>query len=410
MPTSPTTVLKHGGGVYTVTSSFAAPQALPAGVYTANFDPMSGYSISTLPDLESPTYRVYGRRDKTIEKVMRTYAHMDRSLGVLFEGDKGIGKSSTTVELARRMCSEVGLPVFIINHNYPGLSDFLGSLGECVIVLDEFEKTFPINDDDGRNQQNQFLTLFDGTDSVKRLYIVTVNDTRKLSPFLLNRPGRFHYLFSFDYPDIESITEYVINEAPGASEKQIEDAVSFAYRARLNYDHMRALVTELTIAGPSAPVSELVADLNIRDTEHRCYDITAVLADGTRVTTSSVNVEMFCAINDANDYDSAQFDISDAYGRVQRRIFVMFNGTDGDLDRRTGKVVITQESILSQTLYLSKEAVAALPDDFDKETAKEHHDGGVTIDMRSPNGYQFPKLIVESMELIPSADDRSRFF
>lgn len=144
-PITPTRVLSHGGGRYTTTSVHAVPQNLAPGTYGINFDPMTGYSLTTLDDLKSPTYRVYGRRDKTISKVLRTYEHLTRSLGVLFEGDKGIGKSSTTVELARQARDRFEVPVILVNHDTPNLSDFLATLGESVIVFDEFEKNFPRN-------------------------------------------------------------------------------------------------------------------------------------------------------------------------------------------------------------------------------------------------------------------------
>ncbi len=119
MTDNSTRVLAHGGGRYTITSALASPQDLPPGTYTPSYNQMLGYSIVTIPDLEPPSYRVYGRRDETIAKVLRTYGARDRSLGVLFEGDKGIGKSSTTVELARQARDMFNLPVIIVNHNTP---------------------------------------------------------------------------------------------------------------------------------------------------------------------------------------------------------------------------------------------------------------------------------------------------
>lgn len=346
----PTHVLNHGGGRYTVTTVHAAPQDLPKGTYGISFDPMTGYSLYTLPDLEAPNYRVYGRRDETIAKVLNTYGHLNRSLGVLFEGDKGIGKSSTTVELARQARDLFDLPVFMVNNDTPGLSDYLAKFGECVIVFDEFEKNFPRNSEG--NAQEQFLTLFDGTDSAKRLYIVTVNDTNKLSPFFLNRPGRFHYLISFDYPDIEAVTEYLTNEAPQATAQQLNEAVAFAYRARLNYDHLRAIALELTVAGPNARVEELVADLNLRDTEDITYEVKAHLACGTVLTSSDDELEMF-----SDGVESLSFNLSEnAVGDVLRSLTVWFTPTDAYMDRKSKVLTLDGDMIKRQQFMLSKNA------------------------------------------------------
>lgn len=308
------------------------------------FNPLTGYSLTTLEDLAPPSYRVYGRRDATIAKVLRTYAALDRSLGVLFEGDKGIGKSSTTVELARQARNLFGVPVVLVNHDTPGIADFLAELGECVIVFDEFEKNFPRNSE--HNSQDQFLSLFDGVDSTKRLYLVTVNETNRLSPYFLNRPGRFHYLISFDYPDPDAVAEYVGNEAPGASDEQIADVVSFAFGAKLNYDHLRAIVTELNIAGPDMSVAELVADLNIRDTEDRHYDITAHLRNGEKLELSYTEVELFSGDTETLNFTTTEFNCTSGIAYVE----VEYDPSHAVMDRRAKTLVVGEDGIVDTAL------------------------------------------------------------
>lgn len=291
-----TSVFYRGGGQYTVVPSGAAPTNLPPGTYGVAYDDMAGYSIVTLPDLEAPTYRVYGRRDEKISKILTTYRWMNRSLGVLFEGDKGIGKSSTTVELARQARDQMNLPIVLVNSSSRGLATFLSSLGEAVIVLDEFEKNFSADD----GEQTQFLSLLDGTDAVKRLYIVTVNETNKLNPFFLNRPGRFHYLISFNYPSSSEIREYITNETQGrASSKQIEATVAFGARTQLNYDHLRAIATELIITNDKTiELKDIIEDLNIRDTSDlsKRFDITCHFSKssgGNSLVHKSLQLDMF---------------------------------------------------------------------------------------------------------------------
>jgi hypothetical protein len=406
MTDNSTRVLAHGGGRYTITSALASPQDLPPGTYPPNYNQMMGYSIVTLPDLEPPSYRVYGRRDETIAKVLRTYGALDRSLGVLFEGDKGIGKSSTTVELARQARDMFNLPVIIVNHNTPGLSDFLGTLGEAVIVFDEFEKNFP-QDDDGENHQNQFLTLFDGTDATKRLYIVTVNETDLLSPYFLNRPGRFHYLISFDYPDIEAITEYFTNEAPEASQEQIKDAVGFAFRARLNYDHLRAIVTEMTIFGQDAKVSDLIADLNIRDTEERFYDVTVTLSDGTVLTSYDEELDLFST--DVENMEQVEIRIP-TEDRSRKTLQVKFTGAGSTIDRRTNAVTIDPSTIVTMGLGHDGRDAAR---NYSAETLKNHnHDSDdhyLYFNLMTSTERELEKYKVKSIVVSPMKSLHGRF-
>lgn len=400
-----TRVLSHGGGRYTTTSVHAAPQDLPKGTYGIAFNPMTGYSLTALEDLSAPTYRVYGRRDETVTKVLRTYAALDRSLGVLFEGDKGIGKSSTTVELARQARDRFNLPVIFVNHDTPGIADFLSELGECVIVFDEFEKNFPKNSEG--NSQEQFLSLFDGIDATKRLYIVTVNDTFKLSPFFLNRPGRFHYLISFDYPDPDEVHEYITNEAPEASPEQVADIVAFAFGARLNYDHLRAIATELNIAGSGVPVSELVADLNIRDTEDRDYDITAHLRNGEKLELLAQTVELFSGDEEELHFETSVFNGISEYAYL----YVGYDPAKAVMQRRTKTLVVDGSGIVETRLRVrSSEALDGLAE-WEREllmAAGDERPRSVAIDEVAEGtlaGYQ-----VERLEFAPSVSSRGRFF
>ena len=41
------------------------------------------------------------------------------------------------------------------------------------------------------------------------MYIVTCNELRGLNDYILNRPGRFHYHFRFEYPTATEIREYM---------------------------------------------------------------------------------------------------------------------------------------------------------------------------------------------------------
>lgn len=409
-PITPTRVLSHGGGRYTTTSVHAVPQTLLPGTYGVNFDPLAGYNLTTLTDLQAPSYRVYGRRDKTIAKVLRTYGHLTRSLGVLFEGDKGIGKSSTTVELARQARDAFGLPVIMVNHDTPNLSDFLATLGEAVVVFDEFEKNFPRSRNDG-DSQAQFLTLFDGTDATKRLYIVTVNDTTKLSPYFLNRPGRFHYLISFDYPDAEAVREYITNEAPGASAEQVTDAVFFALRARLNYDHLRAIVTELTIAGPGEKVSDLVADLNLRDTEERSYDVTAHLADGTTLIVADTEVEMFM-----DGTEEIRFTLPREKGQSDvPALQVEFVPTDTTFDQRTGALTLDGSLLRGQRVCIPPRESSYPPEiveDWERTLFDqvEGRNRWATFDLDDAPTDKFEYLRVQRLEFSPVRNIKYRFF
>lgn len=236
---------------------------LPAQTYKVGFHPMQGFYLTKVKNLESKEEKIYGNHTSKVNKIMNTFGNMNRSLGAIFSGDKGIGKTMS-VQLLSNIAIERGLPVIIVDENYKGIVNYLDTIEqEAVIIFDEFEKKFSklSGDSDGTSQED-FLSLFDGMSVTKRLYIVTVNELNKLNDYLLNRPGRFHYHIRYDYPKYEEIVEYLNDKLENVDPEEIEKVADFGMRTSLNYDMLRAITFELAAGGK---FKEFIHDLNIID-------------------------------------------------------------------------------------------------------------------------------------------------
>lgn len=273
------TYIKVGTRVRVYDGSVTTNDHLEVGTYKVDFNPNDGYSLVQTDDLTTGTDKVYGTHERKVAKVFNTYHRHGNSLGVMLSGDKGQGKT-----LFLRMLSEKALyhrlPVVLVNAAFPGIANFLDTLGECMIVFDEFEKVFPRDHgEDGDNFQNQFLPLFDGASRQKRLYCITVNQVHDLSEYLHNRPGRFHYHLRFEYPGADAIREYLVDQSPEATPETVEAAVRFANQAKINYDHLRAIALEIN-NDPTIPFEELIEDLNIKNTENLEYTFTVLFNNG----------------------------------------------------------------------------------------------------------------------------------
>lgn len=264
---------------------------LPVGTYTVEFNPMMGFSLLRVDDLEVGVNKVYGHRDDKVDKILRGYHSTGRSLGLMLSGDKGQGKSLFLRMLAEKAV-ESNLPVIRVTIDVDGIADFIDSLGECMVVFDEFEKVFTksggsrLSESDSGgsgNRQDQFLSLFDGVSSTKRLYCITLNDVRRVSDYLLNRPGRFHYHIRFDYPDEAQIREYMTDQVPNITDSQITSIITLSNYTNLNYDHLQAIAFELTMHDHDADVSEIVEDLNIKPTESINFVYTVFFKSGQTV-------------------------------------------------------------------------------------------------------------------------------
>ena len=171
-----------------------------------------------------------------------------KNLGVIFNGIKGTGKTLS----AKLLCNAIGLPVVIVQNNFKGLLPFLQSLNfECVVFIDEAEKTFKKGEDD-----DILLRLIDGVYNAKRrLYVLTTNRLT-LNENLLGRPGRIRYRFEFSNLLPQAIEAYLddnlLPEYASQREKILEqiDLLEIS-----TIDILKALVDEVNIHGqfPDVP-------------------------------------------------------------------------------------------------------------------------------------------------------------
>ncbi|WP_326742874.1 AAA family ATPase [Streptomyces sp. NBC_01768] len=258
MPAS--TIVASSGEFRLYGDSVQTFASLPVATYTIAFSQTTGYSLRQTEPLAPGKETVYGNHSSRVQRIINGYSAMDRSLGVILSGDKGMGKSLMIRLIAERMRVEYNLPTLLVQHDTPGLAAFLDELGEVVVVFDEFEKVF--SDDEGESQ-NQFLSLFDGLSTTKRLYVLSVNELERVNDYMLNRPGRFHYHMRFAYPGPETVAAYLRDQVPGVAEKQVNEIVNFSRKYDINFDHLRAIAFELRLGESFA---EVIGDLNIKRT------------------------------------------------------------------------------------------------------------------------------------------------
>lgn len=235
---------------------------IPVGNYKICFSPMAGFYLEDA-DTFNMTEQPYGKHPLKIDKVTKLYNSIDRSAGIILSGKKGMGKSMFARLLSSRFGETQDMPTIIVTEAYPGIVDFIESIKqECVVLFDEFEKVF--DNKENKEPQNKLLGLFDGISQTKRLYVVTVNELRKVNEYMINRPGRFHYHFQFNYPSLEEIELYLTDKLKPEFHSQIALVQRFSNRFDLNYDSLRAIAFELNLG---YSFLETMEDLNISSTD-----------------------------------------------------------------------------------------------------------------------------------------------
>ena len=166
--------------------------------------------------------------------------------------------------------------MIIVDTAYNDLSSFLSSIKqECIILFDEFEKTF----DDEEGDQDKLLSLFDGIDTGKKLFVLTCNEIKYLSEYFLNRPGRFHYHFEFGAPTSEDISEYLEDNLTADAKPAIPDILRASWASEFTYDILRAITFELN-QGYSLP--ETLEDLNIEQTTRMWMHMNLEFSNGVK--------------------------------------------------------------------------------------------------------------------------------
>lgn len=135
-------IVQNGTTYNIYDSSVNIHNQLPPAIYKVRFSQQSGYSLVYSASNYVLSEKVYGVHEKKVDKVLNAFKKFNRSEGVILSGDKGIGKSLFTKMLSNAALA-LGYPVVLVEEPTPRLGDFLDSITtECVILFDEFDKTF----------------------------------------------------------------------------------------------------------------------------------------------------------------------------------------------------------------------------------------------------------------------------
>jgi len=279
---------------------------LPAKTYTVRFEKMTGFFLEARTDL-TVTEKVYGIHLEKADKVLKAFTMFKRNLGVILSGDKGIGKS-LFARLLSSKAVEAGYPVIIIEQFIPGIASYIESIEQkAVILFDEFDKTFGSigTKGDEMDPQASLLSLFDGTSQGKKLFIITCNNLFGLNDYLVNRPGRFHYHFRFNYPSSEEIRDYLTDKLGTHFHNEIEKVILFSRKVALNFDCLRAIAFELSLGGS---FETAIQDLNIINTHEEFYNIELHFHGGITMTANRCRLDLF------NSEDKERVEVWDESG------------------------------------------------------------------------------------------------
>lgn len=235
---------------------------LPAGTYRfIKNETMQGvdYYFEPMEDFKIPDH-ITNQSDK-ISRVLTAYSAMDRSMGVMFSGIGGTGKTVMAKQISNVLREKENMPIIVIDHDSKEDMLSLMKLLEQPVVffLDEFEKVFILQD----REQDHFLTILDGVYTQKHLFLITINEMERVNRYLLNRPSRIRYHYKFDRVPKDIAKSLIRSRYIPLEDKYIDEMISICNKKikALTYDVLFEFITEGNVFKDRSP-TELLEDLN----------------------------------------------------------------------------------------------------------------------------------------------------
>lgn len=215
----------------------------------------------------------------------------------------------------------------------PGIDDFLNDIkNEVLVLFDEFDKTFARSKD--KDPQSKMLSLFDGTSSGKKLFVVTCNNYRDLNEYLINRPGRFHFHFRFEYPTADEVKDYLRDKLDEKYHSEINKVASFSRKIKLNYDCLSAIALELN---EGETFEDAIKDLNIVNTSEgqNTYKLTLFTDEGVVFSSNDVRIDLFSGKNN-------NIWVEDS---ADNGIYINFKGNSAVFNNKTNSFILSNDKI-----------------------------------------------------------------
>ena len=254
--------IQNDEDIYLLQDGKVLTKLLPK-IYTLKYDkPRDSYYLRML----KPNFNLSGafnisKLEKISNRIVSSYNSELKNLGVLFSGIKGSGKTFQMQHICNNFLS-LNIPVITISEAFHGseLEYFLNTLGECVLVFDEFTNIYE------RELQTKILSLIDGNFTCKRLVLFSTNDYHLLAKEFINRPGRIKYHLKYSSISLEELNEYCSIYLNNTD--LIPDIIELYNRhAFVTYDLLKTIVNECNLF-PEETFESIKSILNLKRINH----------------------------------------------------------------------------------------------------------------------------------------------
>lgn len=239
---------------------------LDPGVYILHTTIVGGFYLTKVSDKFSFPYKIYGKDQAFIDRVVKTFAMTKTNLGVLLNGTKGTGKTVT----AELLANALEIPVILVMCAFSGLASYLNTIQQDVTVLiDEYEKVYKDEDKD----KESLLSVMDGVLNTRfrKVFLLTTNRLY-ISDNMLERPSRIRYHKTYGDLPLEIIMEVVDDLL--AHKEHREETVSFISGLEIiTMDIVKSVIQEVNIHNESPAKFKDVFNVRSMDVLKNVYVI-----------------------------------------------------------------------------------------------------------------------------------------
>lgn len=247
-------------------------EKLPVDVYQLNYSDGTGFFLTRVDDYIRTDEIIFGDINEKVDKFYYSYKKGSKAMGILLTGLKGSGKTMFIRQLSVK-CLNDDIPVIIVGNGYTGnrFTQFMDSLGECIVVFDEFGKHYDKKD------QESLLSFVDGTSNTKRLLLFSENSEYVISEYFINRPSRIWYHLKFKGLSEEVIKEYCVFNGIEEITKDILD-IATSNSNNVSFDVLSSIKDEYLKFDKQIKVKEFIKDMNIGAVDQRSFKIFKVFS------------------------------------------------------------------------------------------------------------------------------------
>lgn len=173
------------------------------------------YIFELVSDKLPEPEKIFGKKmKKRTQKILFRYEKSDKPTGVILGGGKGTGKTKQAAHTLNEAAKRYNIPIIKVTEPMPRhiMEAALTAASPCCLDIDEMEKLYKPeyrqrNTSEKVPDENELLTLFSNPNLGKVLTVITTNNVRELSPFMLNRPERFYFRINYKGTEEDVVKE-----------------------------------------------------------------------------------------------------------------------------------------------------------------------------------------------------------